>query len=397
MDSYWLIPALCIISSGLLAYGLIQVDRNLARRGTTLAFTGEPDSARSLLSTFAQSTVTLAALVFSITVLILQLASSQFSPRALRTFMRDRHSQFALGIFLGTFSYAVIVLREVRGEDGIADRFVPGITINVAFALMIASIGMFVSYINRVAHSIRVSTIIDSIGDETRDAIDKSHGEDQRHQDQALMPDFPGPAALVGTDGPGTVRSVETANLLELAEEADGYIKVLPRMGEFVATGMPLMEVWSRKELDEKKLRSAVSLVKERGSGRDVSYGLRQLVDIAERALSPGTNDPSTAVECVNQLHDLLRRLVARSYPSQVHRDSNDEMRVFVPSDSWDDHVALAFDELRLWGGESLQIRRRLQWMLQDLLEVAEGDRRTPLLKRLPLWKEPLQGVDAEA
>jgi len=118
-----------------------------------------------------------------------------------------------------------------------SDRFVPGITINVAFALMIASIGMFVSYIHRVARSIRVSTIINSIGDETRDAIDRIHREDQRHPDQALMPDFPGHAVLIGADEQGTVRSVETANLLELAEDADGYIKALPRNGRIRSHG----------------------------------------------------------------------------------------------------------------------------------------------------------------
>jgi uncharacterized membrane protein len=124
----------------------------------------------------------------------------------------------------------------------------------------------------------------------------------------------------------------------------------------------------------------------ERTATHDVAFGLRQLVDIAERALSPGVNDPSTAVQCVDQIHVLLRALVDRPYPPTVHRDEAGVVRAVVPSPTWDDHLSLALDEVVHWGSGSLQVRRRVDDMVHDLVVAADGERRAALLERLPLW-----------
>jgi uncharacterized membrane protein len=157
---------------------------------------------------------------------------------------------------------------------------------------------------------------------------------------------------------------------------------------------MPLLRVRFCENADadvsDDALRRHVRLLPERTSTQDVGFGFRQLVDIAERALSPAVNDPTTAVLCIDQLHDLLRRLVDRPAPSGLHEDLAGVVRVIVPQRDWADHVALALDELRLWGRDSLQVRRRLSAMVDDLLDAAPAGRRQPLLERVPLWTTAL-------
>lgn len=387
--AYWPIPAACVILAVGLALALGQLDHQLDRDGSGLAFTGGPDSARTLLSTIATSMLTLTALVFSITIVVLQLTSTQFSPRALRTFLRDHQNQLTLGVFLATFVYSLTALREVRGEDGLTDRFVPGITITVAFVLVLASVGLFVQYINHIAQSIRVVAIIEKIAVETRGTIERVHP----HQEAKDVPDpsFPPPTRLLVAEDAGVVASVETHHLVALASRAGAVVRLVPCIGDFVACGMPLLEISGGDGLDDGEVRATVELSRERNARQDVAFGLRQLVDIAERALSPGVNDPSTAVQCLDQIHDLLRRLVRRPYPPCGHQDDDGVVRVVVPMPSWEAHVALAVDELRVWGSGSLQVRGRMKAMFDDLLSVAQGNRRRPLVERLPLWDEPLR------
>ena len=388
-DAYWPIPAVCVAASAALAFGLVHLDEGLQRGGLRFAFTGGPDSARSLLSTIASSMLTLTALVFSITIVVLQLASSQFSPRALRGFLRDRQNQLALGVFLGTFVYALVALREVRGQDGLVGRFIPGVTITVAFALVLLSVALFVQYIHHIAQSIRAVTIIGRIADETRDTIDRLHPNAGALEPETL-PVLPGSLRQVVAEKHGVVASVDIERLVAIAADEGGTVALVPTLGDFVATGMPLLAVAGVEGRDD-DLRAAIDLADERDARQDVSFGLRQLVDVAERALSPGINDPSTAVQCVDRLHDLLRRLVTRPYPSQAHRDDAGVVRIVVALPGWDDHVALALDEIRHWGSNSIQIRRRLDALVTDLLQVADETRRQPLLDRLPLWPEPLR------
>lgn len=379
-DGYWPIPAACVTVAAGLAFALVRLDEGLQREGVSLAFTGGPESARSLLSTIASSMLTLTALVFSITIVVLQLASSQFSPRALRAFLRDRQNQLALGTFLATFVYALVALREVRGEDGVVDRFVPGVTITIAFALVIVSIGLFVQYIHHIAQAIRVVTIVGRIADEARRTVERLHPAEGSLQRE---PPPPGEGRVVASRGHGTVTGVDVDRLVRVATDGDGVVTVVPCVGDFVPTGAPLLRVEGLEDRDD-DLRAAIALAAERDSRQDVAFGLRQLVDIAERALSPGVNDPSTAVQCIDQLHDLLRRLVDRPYPPVVHRDDAGVVRAVVRQPDWEDHVGLAFDEIAHWGSDSIQVRRRLAAMADDLLTVARGDRRQPLLSRCP-------------
>lgn len=383
-----------MVSAVLAAVLLIILDRVLAGRDVTLAFAGGADSARSLLSTIAASMVTLTTLVFSITVVVLQLASSQYSPRAQRGFLRDRQNQVTLGIFLGSFVYALVVLREVRGGSGGGEEFVPGAAVTGAFLMVLASAFLFVQYINHISQAMRAVTIIEDIGDEARRTLTKLHPEafpDQHEAALAASPQGP-PDAEVKATAPGIVAHLDIGHLVEVAERCDAVARVVPRVGDFVATGMPLVRLWvaGSDEVDTRAVRACITLASERDSRQDVAFGIRQLVDIAERALSPGINDPSTAAICMDQIHDLLRRLATCGEIPTVHADGTGEIRVLLAWPTWDDYVGLAFDELRNWSAPSLQARRRLQSMLDDLKGVVPPHRRGPLEAREPLWNEPI-------
>ena len=378
--SFWFVPLLCLLTATASALGLLEVDRLLVGRGGAYGFGGGPDAAREILSTVASSTLTLAGLVFSITILALQLTSTQFSPRALRTFLKDRRSQLSLGIFVSTFFYALVTLREVRGGEGADTSFVPGVAITGAFALVVLSVATFVYYIHHISQSIRVATIIGRVSEETRAAIDRLYPVPARPE-AAAVPACRFNREVLST-GSGVVVDIEVDELVKEAARAGCVLQVVPAAGDFVPCGAPLLRVAGDGDVDERRLCEAVLLGLERTMRRDAPYGFRQLVDIAEKALSPGFNDPSTAVQCLDQIHDLLRRLVVRLFPTGRYADEDGVCRVIVPMPSWRDYVDLGLDEIRHWGAGSIQVHRRLHRLLDDLLSVTEGDRRAALLEQ---------------
>ena len=375
-SGYWFVPTLIVSFVSAVAFALVELDSRLNADDRRAGFTGGPGSAREVLSTIASSTLTLTALVFSISVIVLQLASGQFSPRVLRTFLRDLRNQVALGVFLGTFMYALLVLREVRGDDVAVDRFVPGVAVAFSFVLVVLSIGFFIQYIHNITGSIRVIEIIDRVSRETIKAIEVAHPRDAS---VTRGPDV-GPAhGTVCSDDRGVVTSVDLDRLAGVAQQCGVVLVVVPRPGEFVATGMPLVAVHGEvAEVDSdaaRDIRAAIRLARERDLSDDPAFGFRQLVDIAERALSPGVNDPTTAAQCLDHLHDLLRRLVDRPLPAERVEALDGIVRVVAPQPTWDDYVALALDEISHWGADSIQVERRVAAMLDDLTGVVSVDR----------------------
>lgn len=194
------------------------------------------------------------------------------------------------------------------------------------------------------------------------------------------------PDVVIRSTSAGVCVAVAEDRLLEVASGAGIVVQIVPVVGEFVPEGAPLLHVWAGERLDdEDELRHCVAMGKERTMHQDPAFGFRQLVDIAERALSPGVNDPTTAVQALDQLHDLLRRLARRRIPSPVRLDGRGEVRVIAPRLDWDDYVALAFDEIRLYAGRSLRVTRRMRGALEDLLSVAPPARRPALERQLAL------------
>lgn len=383
--SLWFVPALFAVGAVLLAVGLLALDHALAGSAPSVlfAFGGTAEGARSVLSTIAQSMLTFTGLVFSITMLVLQLASSQLSPRVTRTFLRDRANQVVLGLFVATFVFTLIVLREVRTPVGGDAGFVPAVSVWVAFTLLLASVGAFIYYIDHMAHAIRASTVIASIWTETVTAIDRRLPVDGAQDDQAAhgaADPVVGERLVLTAPSAGYVVALDEQAIGAAAGRDGRVVELVPTIGGFVPEGGPLARLrgdWDRDAADE--VTGAIGIGRERTLEQDVAFGFRQLVDIAVRALSPGINDPTTAVQALDRIHDLLRRLVHRRFPPE-RQVADGAVHVVLPRTGWPDFVRLALDEIRIAGEGQLQVARRMEAVLADLLEAAPVERRSPLL-----------------
>ena len=329
-ERLWLIPAIAAVLAAILAWALVRIDH--AATGSVVDqvfFAGGPESARLILSTIAAAMLTFTGLVFTVTMLVLQLASSQFSPRVTRTFLRDRSNQLVLGIFVATFVYALLVLRDVRSDGEVP--FVPSIAVWWAFILLLGSVAAFVFYVDHMAHAMRASTIIASVAAETRAAIERCYPDPLTPGVAALGPLPEVSAVISAPDLPGVLQSVDLDELDRIATESGTVLEVIVAIGEPVPGGAPLVRVRGIGPVDEAEVTGALAIGRERTMHQDPAFGFRQLVDIAARALSPGTNDPTTAAQVVDQLHDLLRRVATRSVGGSRRYGDTGAVRVDRP------------------------------------------------------------------
>ena len=371
-SSLWLVPASCVLVGVGVSVGTIALDRLLGPDLISQELTGGPDSALFILSAVATSMVTLAALVLTITMVVVQLAMGQFSPRIVRTILQDTTSQVAIGLFVGTFAHAMLTMREVQfdGPDG---GSVPGIAILTAFLLVIASIIVLVYYVHHLGQSLRVAALIELVGGRMRELVDEAYPAAHDSDDAP-------PAGIVPAPRSGVLFRVDHRGLVETARESACTIELLPALGDFSPAGSPLLRIDPPgAPLDAARAAGMVELGPERTMNQDLAYGMRMLVDIAERGLSEPFLDPTTAVQAIDRLHDCLRQLVRRPFPDGRHTDGDGIVRLVVRELDWDGYVRLAFDEIREAGTTSPQVPRRLAAAIDDLLTVAPPDRREPL------------------
>ena len=390
---FWLVPAACVVAAIGAAVGLIALDQALGTVSPGVLFPGPPSGARSFLSSITQAMIAFTGLVFSITIVVLQLTSGQFSPRVLRAFLRDRAIQFALGVFISTFVYAMVVQRAVTGSAG-HHPFVPRIAVTGAFALVLASVGLFIFYIHHVANMIRVATIVASLGAESRNLLECRYPASQPAA--GPWPDL-GPATrVIAAPRPGVLVSVNEKALAGQAERIDCVVVLAARVGDYLPEGAPLMRVHPGGAghvpgTCEPHLLAEVAQDAERTMEQDLAFGFRQLVDIAERALSPAVNDPTTACQALDVLHDLLRRLAVRHLPSGRLHGPDGALRLVVPQYGFADFVDLAVREIWRYGSDAAQVPGRLSTMLADL-SVAARPEYLPVLRQ---WKERIDGPAA--
>jgi len=389
-STLWFIPVMCVLAGVVLSIGTITIDRLTGFDLIPRWMTGGPDAALGILTTIALSMVSLATLVLTITMVVVQLAMGQFSPRIVQTFLRDKPSQLAIGLFVATFAHAMLSMREVQFEDG---GQVPGIAIGVAYVLVLISIAMLVLYVDHIGRSLRVSSLIELVGDDTRRLLDDQYPE--------MLSDAGASPSVIAAAASGVVTSIDRDRLVGLAESADCVLHVVPAVGSFVPAGASLLTIEGPVDrLDRGTAAHCVELGLERTLDEDVGYGFRMLVDVAERSLSESPFlDPTTAVQSIDRLHDGLRQLSVRVIPDGRHHDDAGNLRLTVPTMDWDSYVHLAFDEIRLAGAASPQVSRRLVAALTDLIDYAPSDRRPALVEQLELLqgaicKLPRDGTD---
>jgi uncharacterized membrane protein len=380
----WLLPLTCLLAGIGLAVALLSVDRSIV--GTTV--TGSAASVQTILTVASTALVTLTSIVLSLTLVAVQLAMGQFSPRIVRAILHDRRSQLAVGLFIGTFAYSMTVLREVNGQS--SGESLPGLAVVVDYGLILSAIVVLVLYVNHTAESIRVGGLIGWVADATRDEVDR------------LYPPAPGPEddpSVVAAPDHGVVTKVHHDALVDIAEKADCVLELVPAMGDFVPRGGPLFRV--RGALPEPQrgaVARSVILERERSHEFEPAFGLRKLVDVAARSIySSPFQDPTTSVQSIDAIHDILRGLAGREFPSGRHHDAHGHVRLVERVMRWEGYVRLAFDELRLVGAGSPQVARRLRAALLDLRTVASPERRPPLDRQLDLLDEAVRRAYADS
>ena len=340
-----------------------------------------------MLSTIAGSMMTVVGVTFSMTLVTLALASSQYTSRILRNFMSDRVTQVVLGIFAGIYTYCLIVLRTIRGGD--EGEFVPSLAVSVAVVLAIVGIGVLILFIHHIASSIQASSIIASVTDETMVAVDRLFPEklgqgpadDDEHQERPPLPDRhwqPVPA-----NRNGYIQSVNNATLLRLARQHKAIVRMERGIGDFVVHNTPLASLALDEPPGEESiaaLQAAYSIDRYRTVHQDCAFGIRQLVDMALRALSPSTNDTTTAVMCVDDLTAILSRLACRGIPSS-QRYEDGELRIIAIGPTFADLVAESFDQIRGSATGNVAIMVRLLGGLQTIASLTTSPSRRQVLR----------------
>lgn len=373
-QAMWLVPLLSVTVAATVALVLANFE---IRGGELIGITEDPQTARTLLSTAATTTITFAGLVFSITLLALQLTSSQFSPRVLRQFLRAREGQTALGVFAGTFVYVMLVLSRISERN----IFVPSLSVTIGLALSLLSLATFVGFVHHITQAIRVVNIIEGVAAEARALAD--HLERRRDDDPAAETVLAPLAirSLLTRPGHGKVlQAVSLDGLRRVAEHRSSVIHLIAEPGDYVVVGGMVLEEWAEpaSPLDAlvwSDVQEHFVFGGERTMAQDLGFGYRQLVDIAEKALSPSLNDPTTAVQAVDRLHDLLRAELDRP-PLRSVRVNDAGHGVVGGAVRFESLVDMAFDEIRRYGADALQVVRRLRSAFEDLRDHAPADRR---------------------
>jgi len=375
-SSLWLVPLLCVLGGVALAISTLAIDRRYDHDLVPRSLTGGPSSVQTMLSTIAMSTLTLATLVLTVLTVAVQLAMGQFSPRIVAALLNDRRNQLVIGLFGATFVYALLVLREV---DDQGDGVVPGLSVIVAVALMLTSLAGLFLFVQHSGRLLRASGLIDLVGENTRKQFDRLYPVDRKTPDDRDR-------RVVVAPEPGAVVEIAKERLVSAARDAGCVLELVPAMGDFVPAGAPLFRVHGDPVgLDAVSVAKLVVLRSERTHADDAAYGFRKLVDVAVRSVAEPFEDPTTCVQAVDRLHDGLRQLAARRFPSGRHCDEHGRVRLVVRTITWDGYVRLAFDEIRLASAGSPQVTRRMMAALEDLKAVAPPDRQPPLDRQLRL------------
>jgi uncharacterized membrane protein len=357
-DSLWFIPAALTVLAAVLAFVMVKVDRAVSWQGHSgfWLFGGTADGAREVLSTIAGSLITVTGVIFSVTTVTLQLASSQFTPRILRSFTADRSNQLILGVFIATFTYTLLVLRVVRAHST-RDDFVPQLSVSLAILLALLSIGFLIHFIHHTARSIQPAVILQRVAADAMQGVERLFPQQLGHPAQTRPePSLPiAQAEMLCAKSNGYLQAVDGRSLFETGERQHLLVKMAKPVGAFILEGQPLAEVWADEPLSDElsdELRQAFIIGPERTPEQDLGVFLIEISDMAVKALSPGINDPTTAIHCIDRLTQILSALGARQPPSPMRTDSGKLHFIAMPY-TFERAVDQAFRQVLHYGGEN--------------------------------------------
>lgn len=424
--SLWFVPTLCTVAAGALALVLVWIsaETDLDATRMPLLFSAGVDGARAMLQAIAGSIITVAGVVFSITIVALQLTSTQFSPRVLRNFLRDRSNQLVLGVFMGTFTYTLLVLRSIRSEDEEAAAFVPAPAITGSLLLTLVSLGMLIYFIHHISIRIQVTSILSSVAEDTLETIDRLARRwregDERSWHPATdapppatppsgaipAPHAPSDAVLLPARDSGYLQFVDVEHLVEGAGSAGGRLSLHVAPGAWVQAGLP----WAHLEAEPGSeppaaadldrlvddLAEGLGLGHERSATEDVAFGIQQVVDIAIKALSPSVNDPTTAINCIDRLVEILVAVGTEPDSPRSFADADGVVRLAVPFPDFDELADLSFDQVRHYGATTPAVALHLARSL-SMLRALPPHRQPTVTRHARLLGDAATRIEVES
>ncbi|MGZ8200541.1 MAG: DUF2254 domain-containing protein, partial [Methylosarcina sp.] len=366
-DSFWFLPALISLLAIAAALGSVAIDQAIGNewlQDMGWVWSGGAEGARAVLSIISGTIMTVVSIVFSLTLTTLAQTSSHFGPRVLRSFTSDRGVQVTLGTFIATFIYSLLVLRTVRTQQSIeASSFVPYFSVNVSILLALASLAVLIYFIHHVSQRIQAENLIAEVGMDFQNQLPnifpEHFGQPQGNGNNELkQPDESQwqTAHLVVSPGTGYLQGIEEEQLMRLAKRYDLVMKLEKRPGDFVTSHSPLLRIVPSSRISyqiDHRLRACFSIGRHRTPHQDVLYVVQQLVEIAVHALSPGINEPFTALTCIDWLGASLRSMAERELPTSLRQDEEGRLRLIACRRNFEEMVHAAFDQIRLYGASN--------------------------------------------
>jgi uncharacterized membrane protein len=368
----WALPTLSVLLALIVGYALSSIEVSAS---SPLVFQGTADDARTLLIAIASTMATVIALVLGLTVVALQLSSTQFSPRLLRNFLRDRLNQIVLSVFVATFTYSTAGLYTVGVESGQRVDEFPRLAVSGALVLLFGSLVMLVFFVHHLMHSIQIDEVMRNVERNTLRVIGRDLPTDGIIAGPVVVP--PDDAVEIPAHRSGWVQTVHPEVLLPPARAAGGVVACTTMVGEYVVAGTPLLRIWKGTPDPEPfhaVLRYAVRIGFERTAEQDVAFGIRQLADIAVKALSPAINDPYTAIQSLEHIGVVLASLAPRPLGGQLLSDPDGSPRVWMPGRDLRYYLDLATGQIRRYGGSEPRVALALIRVLRTTARFCRDD-----------------------
>lgn len=396
-DTFWFAPTAGLVGAVLLWWGASALDLKIIELlqgahayGAVRELASIAEDTKTIVTTISAAMMTFIGVVFSISLVAVQMASGQLTPRVVRIFIRSRITKITLTVFLATFLFSLLVLTSYESETDVRQvTSVPVVQSLLTMVLVGLSLLLFIAYVSATLRLMQVGPVVDRITREALRMLARQGTGGEGGEDGALLAPETGRIAHEGRAG--VVRDVHVARLVRVARRQGVVLRLIPRIGDFVMPGTPVLAVHGGAPPPRRALRYTVSVGVERTFHQDLGLGLRQLSDIALRALSPAVNDPTTTVQCLDRIVQILAAVVRRPLGAVHHRDRRGAVRLVQNVPGWADLVDLGLTEVRVAAVHSPQVTRRIVAGISDLLLLAPEERQAPLLRHRTLL---LQAVE---
>ncbi|WP_143962515.1 DUF2254 domain-containing protein [Litoribacter populi] len=409
--SFWFIPVIIVSSAIALAFFLIHVDSSYSMEPIGLfdyLITEDVDSARAILTTIAGAMLNVTSIVFSITLVALTLASSEYGSRMLRNFMNDRLNQTVLGTYIATFMFCLLILRVVREGDGSTDEFIPNISIMVTLIIALANIFLLIIYIHHIAVIIQADNIISDVSDKLNKSIENIFptkiGKENKEQADNFLDEYIRKIPYknyVFAQESGYLQLINGNDLIKFATKKDLILVIHFRPGDLIVKGSELVQVHSSGVLEEEDaevVRKSFVISHARTPTQDSQFAIHQLVEVIARALSPGINDPFTAITALDKLVSNISELADKKFPSPYRFDEGNHLRLVVKCLNFAGIVDAAFNQVRQYGKDNPAVLIRLMEGLSIVNQfIKTKDRETIILKHAHMTMRAGEGSFTEA